>query len=407
MVLSELTDILSATQIDDLGRPAEYQTLFHQTRQHFSRYFLGYAVSHCSDWEWLEVEQVNLLAATQYCWDTDDYNNLLAFRDVLQLYLDRQGHWTDSLRLNEWAIAAAHALGDRINATRFTHDRADILHQRGEYHQAERLYQACEQSYLHLGEKDMALRSRHMRALVLRAQGQLKIAERLCEATITEARERGLHSWLAHPLYVRALLARDRGDFQQARLCIEESLDRLTDSDELAMIAQCHHFLGELALLQRCLAEARVQVEKSLRLSRSVGILRRVAATQRLLGDVASAEGDYDEANDLYRAAFEITAQLGDQPQQARILLSQAQLAASLNYGQKAIGLLQSDLAIYQKVGDPRGIITTSLLLARLYYRQREFSLALHHGSTALRTLWKAKLLQPRVLGGIMRRRGN
>jgi tetratricopeptide (TPR) repeat protein len=404
--LSKITDTLSATRIDDLGRLTEHQTLFHQTRQHFSRYFLHYAVSHCSDWEWLEVEHVNLLAATQYCWDSRDHYNLLAFRDALQLYLDQQGHWTDSLSLNEWAIAAAHALGDRINATRFTHDRADILHQRGEYHQAERLYQACEQGYLRLGEKDMALRSRHMRALVLRAQGQLKKAERLCEATITEARERGLHSWLAHPLYVRALLARDRGDFQQARLCIEESLDRLTASDELAMIAQCHHFLGELALLQGRLTEARARVETSLRLSRSVGILRRVAATQRLLGDVASAERDYEEANDLYCAAFEITAQLGDQPQQARILVSQAQLAASLNHRQEAIGLSQNALAIYQKVGDPRGVITTSLLLARLYLKQRNFGLALHHGSTALEVVWKARLLQPRVLAGILRRRG-
>ncbi len=392
--------------VDSVQKYTEYQAQFRETRQHFSRYFLHYAVSHCSDWEWLEVEHVNLLAATQYCRDTHDHHNLLAFRDALQLYLDRQGHWTDSLRLNEWAIAAAHALGDRIAATRFTHDRADILHQRGEYHQAEGLYQACEQDYLRLGEKDMALRSRHMRALVLRALGQLKKAERLCEATITEARERGLHSWLAHPLYVRALLARDRGDFQQARLGIEESLDRLTDSDELAMMAQCHHFLGELALLQGRLTEARAQVEKSLRLSRLAGILRRVAATQRLLGDVARAVGDYDEASDLYCAAFEITTQLGDQPQQARILLSQARLAASLNHKQKAIGLLQNALAIYQKIGDPRGVITTSLLLTRLYFKQRDFSPALHQGSTTLKTMWKAKLLQPRVLAGIIRRRG-
>jgi tetratricopeptide (TPR) repeat protein len=172
------------------------------------------------------------------------------------------------------------------------------------------------------------------------------------------------------------------------------------------MSVQCHHFLGELALLQGRLTEARAQVEKSLQLSQSAGILRRVAATQRLLGDVARAAGDCDEANDLYCAAVEITTQLGDQPQQARILLSQAQLAASLNHRQKAIGLLQNALAIYQKVGDPRGAITTSLLLARLHLKQRDSGLALHHGSTALRTLWKARLLQPRVLAGIMRQRG-
>jgi tetratricopeptide (TPR) repeat protein len=405
--LDKLTSELQVTYIDDgLNSLVEYRALFHQTRQHFSHYFLQYAISHRNDWEWLEAEYLNLLPAAQHCHNAGNYDELLSFRDALQPYLDLQGHWRDSLTLSEWTIAAAKVLGDQITATRFTHDRADMLHQRGKYSQAERLYQACEQNYLDLGEKEMALHSRHMRVLVIRAQGQLTKAEQLCEATITDAQNLGMHSWLAHPLYVRALLARDWGDFRRAYLSIEESLSRLAESNEPAMTAQCLHFLGELAFLEGRLTEARTHLERSLQLSRSISILRRVAATQRLLGDVARVEGHLDEANNLYSEAFDMATHMGDQPQQARILLSQAQLAASLMRRQKAIGLLQNALAIYEQIGDPRGKVATSLSLSQLYLKQKDFSLALHQGRMTLKTIWEAKLLHLRVLAGVLRRRG-
>jgi tetratricopeptide (TPR) repeat protein len=299
---------------------------------------------------------------------------------------------------------AAQAWGDQISLARFTHDRADILNQLGEYHQAANLYQTSEQIYLSLGEKKMALHSRHMRALVVRAQGQLVEAERLCASTIADAQRLELHTWLAHPLYVQALLARDRGNFRQARRCIEDSLDRLADSDELAMVAQCRHFLGELALLQGHLTEARAQVEESLRLSQAVGVLRRVAATQRLLSDIARAQGNYAEAEKLCREAFEVATQLRDQPQQARVLLSRAQLLVSLNLKQEAMVLFQNALAIYQKIGDPRGETTASLLLTQLYLKRGNFRLALSQGVQALKVIWTTKLLRPNVMVGILKR---
>lgn len=384
----------------------EHQAVFHQTSQHFVHYFLRYASDNCNEWSRLEEEHTNLLIATHYCWNAGNHAKVLAYRDTLQPYLDLQGHWADSLILNEWAAAAAKARGDPISAARFTHDRANILHQCGEYRQAERLYQVSEQAYLELGEETMALRSRHMRALVVRAQGRLAEAERLCSATIADARRLELHRWLAHPLYVQALVARDQGDFRLARECIEESLDRLDSSDEPAMIAQCRHFLGESALVQGRLAEARAQLEESLQLSEKVGILRRVAATQRLLGDVARAEGQYHEADRFYQEAFATATRLGDRPQRARVLLSQAQLAADLGHQQQAVGTLHRANVIYQEIGDPRGVVGVSLLLARSYLKQRQIGLAMQSGRTALRKAWAAGLLKPRAWLGIVRRRG-
>lgn len=393
-----------AAAVDKKLKQQRYLALFYQAQQRFNNYYLQYILDHQDDWPALNAEQTNLLAVAQYFREADDDPNLLRIRDALQSYLDVQGYWAESLSLNEWAIAAAQRRGDPLSTARFTHDRADILHQRGNYDQARRLYQASEQAYWQLGEAEMALKSRHMQALVLRAQGRRAEAKRLCESVITHAQRQGLYTWLAHPLYVKALLTRDRGNLGQARSCIEESLDRLAGSGELAMIAQCQHFLGDLAYRQGDLNRARAWLTESLRLSEEVGILRRVAATQWRLGDVARAEGKIAEADRLYAQAFELAVKLGDRPQQARILLSQSRLVAGLSKKETAIRYAHRALVLYEDIGDPRGKMYASSLLMRYYLRYGNLKLALNYGLKVLSDIWKTKLLWPRNVIDILKK---
>jgi tetratricopeptide (TPR) repeat protein len=124
------------------------------------------------------------------------------------------------------------------------------------------------------------------------------------------------------------------------------------------------------------------------------------------LGDVTRAEGNYEEASSLYRKAIELATQLEDQPQRARILLSQAQLHTTLGQKQKAINLLQNALALYEKIGDPRNTIAASLLLARLHWQQRQILLTLQQVVNTLKITRQAGFLQLSLLLGIWKRRG-
>jgi tetratricopeptide (TPR) repeat protein len=241
--------------------------------------------------------------------------------------------------------------------------------------------------------------------LTIRAQGRLAEATRLCETTIADARRLGLDHWLAHPLYVRALLARDRGNLRAARQWIEGSIQRLTDADELAMLGQCYHFLGEIALLQGDLEQARMQLERSLNLSHQAGILRRVAATHRLLGDLARFQRQFGEAERRYHAAMELASRLGDRPQVARVLVSQAYLQAAMEQKQEAVRLLSRSKYVYQDTGDVRGEIATSLLLMRLHLSQLQLQEAMCLFISALEAAWSSRLLCPRIPGGVLRRR--
>jgi ATP/maltotriose-dependent transcriptional regulator MalT len=89
----------------------------------------------------------------------------------------------------KWACEAAQESGETLNEIRWTHDRADILHQRGEYREAESLYTFCEEKARSLDNNVLALTSRNKRALCVRAQGRIGEAEQLCQTTIDEARQ--------------------------------------------------------------------------------------------------------------------------------------------------------------------------------------------------------------------------
>ncbi len=399
--------MISDTNLQNHSKILEQrQAYFYRAQTNFYVFYRDYAIDYSNEWEWLKAEHNNLLAAIQNCRDNEILGDLLSFRDALQPYFDLQGHWEHSLKINEWAVEIASELDDQLSVARFTHDRADIFHQIGHYQEAKTLYHKSEDIYFSLDEKFMAIQSRHMRTLVIRAQGNLREAEELCEAVINQAKELSTDTWIAHPLYVRALLARDHGNFRQARQSIEDALQHLSQTDETAMIAQCYHFLGELAFLGGDLVTARSHLQKSLELSQLVGILRRVSATQRILGDVTHIEGHYIEAKELYRKAYDLAVELGDQPQQARVLLSQAQLQVTLKEYDKAITLLKNTLTLYQDIGDPRHIAAASLLLTRLYFRQGRVPLALQQTIYIVKILYQAKLLQPKLLIGLWRRRG-
>jgi tetratricopeptide (TPR) repeat protein len=389
--------------LKDSDSQLENVTFFHQASDKAIAYRLSFAQREMQNHHLLEREMPNLWEAIRQSYQHQAWERVSAFRDVLQPFLDLRGYWAQSLTLNEWACEAAQALGDAVNAVRWTHDRADILHQRGEYREADRLYQACEEAYRALGENAMALKSRHKRSLVVRAQGQVTEAEHLCRTTISEARDLGLDHWVAHPLYVLALLIRDQGDLRKAEQCILESL-RLVDPNEIELIAHDYHFLGELAFLRGDLAQAQAHLEKSLQLSQQIGIMRRIAATQRLLGDVARGEGRYEEAEHIYNEALGIVTQLGDRPVLARLLLSKAKLLIRRKQAQDATMLLRGAISIYKEIGDARSIGGISLLLLWQHLRQGHWLQALGVGVAAFRVVLSSGLLL-RVLFNLPRLR--
>lgn len=357
------------------------------------KYRLAHARIRTEDYVALDHEFPNLWSAAQHAFEHQEWTVLIGFWEALRSFLDLRGYWQEYLVLNTWATTAAENLQDWTLQARLAHDRADILQQKGQYADAISLYQTAEMCCRRVGDSRMALRSRHMRALALRALGQYSEADRLCRATIDEADALGEHQWLAHPLYVQALLARDRGNMLAAQGYVAQALARLSELQEPAMCAQCRHFLGELALRQGDLSAARSELENSLRLSRQAHILRRVAATQRLLGDLECAEGHPERGETWYAQATQITDDIGDRPQLARVLVASAKIAVRLSQGDRAYSLLRSAISVHQEIGDQRGVALAGLLLVRDRVRCGHWGQALDALLNACHAAWQVRRL--------------
>jgi ATP/maltotriose-dependent transcriptional regulator MalT len=135
-----------------------------------------------------------------------------------------------------------------------------------------------------------------------------------------------------------------------------------------------------------------------------VGITRRVAATLRLIGDLARIEGHYEEAEDRYREALDIATEIGDRPQEASLLLSQARLMADQEETKREADFLSGALTIYEEIGDARGMTGACLLIAKFNLCRGHLQQALEMTKRAFKTARQTDLLHPRVLLGALRR---
>lgn len=378
---------------------------FQSSQENFAKYYLHYA-HNTSDFDELENEYMNLWEAAVYLRTIQNRNLLIDLHEKLHTFMDLRGHWTDSLTILDWAIEGATELDDRTAVARFSHDKADILNQRGNFKEAEKYYIKSEQIYADLSNTEMALRSQHMRSMVVRAQGYLEAAEQLSEAVIRDAEKQGLFAWLAHPYYVRALIARDKGLYDQARHWIEQSIPKLTSPDDKVMVAQCYHFLGELAFLQQKYEDAQEFLKISLQRSEEVGILRRISATKRLLGDVARAKQDYAISLSYYLDALQVLEDLGDRPQISRTLFSLGQLAFAQRIWSDAISYFVRAKQSYRNLNDPRGIVAACFFLMRLYFRQGHWQWAVNEMIDGVLSGLRGRLVSPAIITGALKRWG-
>ena len=384
------------------SKPWELQ-YFQSSQEQFANYYLQYA-QNTPAFDELEIEYLNLRETAAYLRTIQNHNLIIGLHEKLHTFMDLRGHWVDSLTFLDWAIDAAAELNDRTALARFTHDKADILNQGGNFKEAEALYIKSERIYIELSNIEMALRSRHMRSMVARAQGHLEAAEQLSESVIQDAEKQGLIAWLAHPYYVRALIARDKGIYDQARHWIEQSIPKLIRSEDKVMVAQCNHFLGELAFLQRDYDEAQKFLQISLQLSEEVGILRRIAATKRLSGDVARAKQDYSASLSYYQDALHMLEKLGDRPQISRTLFSLGQLAFAERLWGEAVSYFARAKHSYQNLNDPRGIVAACFFLMQLYFRQGHWLWAVNEMIDGIIAGLKGRLVSLSVIVGALKR---
>jgi hypothetical protein len=90
----------------------------------------------------------------------------------------------------------------------------------------------------------------------------------------------------------------------------------------------------------------------------------------------------------------------------ARIQLSRGRLRLKQKVFLQATTFFRNAQVLYREIGDPRGIVAATMLLAWAYLRQLALQEATCQAWSAIQVIWQARLVRPHIVAGILRRWG-
>jgi tetratricopeptide (TPR) repeat protein len=289
-------------------------------RQRFVAYFLAYAAAHAQptpeDYDALEAERENLLAAMDYAYTAEDWQSVMGLGDAVGLaggFVVVRGYWDEAIKRGRQAWEAARHTRDEWAIARFSHNLANMHESRGDYEQARRLYQESLEIEKKLGSQAGIAYTLGQLGNIAYAQGDYKQARQNYEKVREISERLGDRSSIAGSLHQLGMLAQDQGDYDQARRLYQESLD----------------------------------------IEQKLGNQAGIASTLHELGRLAHNQGDYDQGRRLYQESLDIKQKLGNQAGIARSLHQLGRLAEIAGNSAEARRLFQESLVIFEKLGSP------------------------------------------------------
>ncbi|GIJ57202.1 AfsR/SARP family transcriptional regulator [Virgisporangium aurantiacum] len=259
---------------------------------------------------WLAAEHQVLVTAVHHTAAAAMHPYAWQLAAVVGRYLDNRGDWHAWIAVEQAALSAAEAAGDRA-AQAYTHRILGRAYaQTGAYPTARTHYDAALRSYGDLGDRSGAAAASFSLACALHLEGRFRQsvphALRALELYLAagnragEARSRNLvgytHAMLGD--YHRAL-----AECEAALAMVREMDDRYGQAATLDSIGYIHHHLGDHAHAVSC-------YRRSLALYRAAGDRFNEADVLNHLGDAYTATGRVDRAADTWRQALRILDEL-------------------------------------------------------------------------------------------------
>jgi tetratricopeptide (TPR) repeat protein/tRNA A37 threonylcarbamoyladenosine biosynthesis protein TsaE len=333
----------------------------YKLERRFREYFLEYARSHAQatteDFDALEAELGNILAALDSAFENEEWKTVSAIAGVLtdpvSNMLNVRGHWDESLRISESALQAARYADNPNERPRHLLNIATLHSNRGDFHQAQRLYEeSLELSKRFDDQRDVAITLRQLGVLA-QERGESVEAERLYRESLAIATTLGDKHNESAAVYQLATLAQAQGKFTDAQALYQQSLQIAKMLGDQRLIAIALHGLGRHAQYQASPDVARNLYNESLHIQLNLGDQLGIAANMQWLGSVSLRTGDLMEAQRLFNESLAIYKRLGSQIGIAGVLSELGRLAEQQGDKVEARRLLNEAFDIFNKLRSP------------------------------------------------------
>ncbi len=280
-------------------------------QQRLVNYMLPYIQTHQQDYEALELEASNILAA----------------------------------------LDAAVLLGMLHELIEGVITLVPFMRVRGRYAQAEH--------YLHQSLRAVdAMKDEMRRMVVLRhlanfaeLQGDNPQAERYSQQGLVLARRLGQIDAVSDLLTTLGRAAFHRGDHAEAQACYEEGLLLAREFGTSERICTLLSYLGEVALFQSNFTQAEMLCQEGLTLARQSGHKELMSLLLKTLGAVAGRQNNYAQAELYLQEGLELARQLGHREHQSHLLSNLGVIAHWLGNYQQAEAHAQEALTLARQIG--------------------------------------------------------
>ena len=222
---------------------------------------------------------------------------------------------------------------------------------RGRYAQAEHYLQQALQSTIALNDEERQTTVLRHLATFAELHGDNPLAERYSQQGLVIARRLNQIDAVSALLTTLGLAAFHRGDHAQAQTCYEEALLIARQLGARERVCTLLSYLGEVALFQGNFTQAEALCHEGLALARQIGHQELTSLLLASLGAVAGRQSNYAKAEPYLLEGLALARQLGHRELQSRLLSNLGVITHHLGNYEQAEAYLQEALALARQIG--------------------------------------------------------
>jgi tetratricopeptide (TPR) repeat protein len=300
---------------------------------------------------WLSAERPNLIAIALAAADHSP-SYTIGFATTLARYLDERAFYTDALVLDERALAAAQAAGDRAGEAAVLNILGGVYRRLGRYREALPLHERSQVIHRELGDHAGEGVALHGLGILSFRAGQYTSARTQLGQALETYRELGDRVGEGHVLQVLGVVELKLGQHPAALEHLEQAVQINCEIGERTGEGRARNNVGEVYLRLGRLADADEQYRAALGIAREQGNRAGEGVALTNLATVAQRSGRLDEALDGHAQALAVCREVGYRIGQADALRGVGVVYGLMGRGDEAVEHLQMAIAIGHEIGE-------------------------------------------------------
>lgn len=375
----ETLDLLSDTGLLESNGNDRYS--LHQTIADYARlqltdyapherlitYITNLVEEHRKEYELLEIESSNILAALEDAAEQAKYNELTRATCAFAPYLLSRGlYFLAEIHLQR-AYNAAIAQDDRYGIASTLLYLGEMAQKQGNYEQAEQYLQEGLEYARRIDDHDRICALLANLGTVSWKTGNHVQAEKYLQEGLTLARELHNIERASELLTTLGSVSTSQSEYAQAEAYLQEGLKIAQQIEDREKICTILFILGACSSEQGNFEYAEKYYQEGLVLARQINHRERIAGLLSNLGDAAGEQGNYQQAEQYLREGLELAQQIENREWISFLLLNLGIVTRKQQNYVQAEKYFQESLALSRRIGIPQITCNTLYEYGNLY----------------------------------------